>query len=127
MTNYNNCYEKCEYYYYFDEENNYHCTNESTCPNEYPKLIEEINECKIEDSINFNNIIEDILNLRKNETQESKEEETEIYDTIIEKIESILASNNYVLRNIDEGEDQIINTEKILITLTSTENQKNNI
>ena len=127
MTNYNNCYEKCEYYYYFDEENNYHCTNESTCPNEYPKLIEETNECKIEDSINFNNIIEDILNLRKNETQESKEEETEIYDTIIEKIESILASNNYVLRNIDEGEDQIINTEKILITLTSTENQKNNI
>ena len=47
MTNYNNCYEKCEYYYYFDEENNYHCTNESTCPNEYPKLIEETNECKI--------------------------------------------------------------------------------
>ena len=32
-----NCYEKCEYYYYFDESNEYHCVQ--TCPEEYSKLI----------------------------------------------------------------------------------------
>ena len=35
---YINCYEKCIYYYYFDKEKNYHYTNNSSCPNNYPML-----------------------------------------------------------------------------------------
>ena len=38
-----NCYEKCNYYYYFDETNNFHCTE--ICPNKYGKLIKEKNQC----------------------------------------------------------------------------------
>ena len=36
-----NCYKKCPFYYYFDKDNNYFCTNEYECPgNIYNKLIE---------------------------------------------------------------------------------------
>ena len=49
------------------------------------------------------------------------------YNEILEKIESIFTSDNYDLTNIDKGEDQVISANKILITFTNTENQKNNI
>ena len=39
-----NCYEKCQYYYYFDEGNNYNYTENDKCSDEYNKLIlEKIN------------------------------------------------------------------------------------
>jgi len=40
-----NCYEICEYYYYFDSSNIYHCTYNSSCPSEYNKLIKDKNQC----------------------------------------------------------------------------------
>ena len=47
----NNCYEKCDYLYYFDESHEYHC--DKTCPEQYGKLIKEkkkcINDCKNDD------------------------------------------------------------------------------
>ena len=40
--NYKNCYERCEYYYYFDEINNISkCTKKLEFPAEYNKLILE--------------------------------------------------------------------------------------
>ena len=39
-----NCYIKCEYYYYFDESNEYKCTEQEICPNNY-KLIESKKKC----------------------------------------------------------------------------------
>ena len=41
-----NCYEICQYFYYFDENNIYHCTEENKCPNNY-LIIKEKNECII--------------------------------------------------------------------------------
>ena len=41
----NNCYIKCEYYYYFDTFNIYSCTLEKKCPTKYPKIIKEKNKC----------------------------------------------------------------------------------
>ena len=38
-----NCYEKCEYYYYFDEYNKYQCTE--LCPSNFNKLIINKNKC----------------------------------------------------------------------------------
>ena len=43
IGNNKNCYEKCEYYYYVDEENNYHCTEGLSCPKDYPTLLAEKN------------------------------------------------------------------------------------
>ena len=40
-----NCYEICSFYYYFDEQHKYYCTEEGNCPEPYTKLIIEKNEC----------------------------------------------------------------------------------
>ena len=39
-----NCYQKCNYYYYFDSFHEYHCTEKEECPSGY-KLISEKNKC----------------------------------------------------------------------------------
>ena len=39
------CYENCIHYYYIDNNNISHCSLESSCPQEYPHLIIEKNEC----------------------------------------------------------------------------------
>ena len=49
-NNYSNCYKNCEHYYYFDKNNNYYCTNNLSCPIDFPTLINERREC-----INNNN------------------------------------------------------------------------
>ena len=44
--NYYNCYPKCDNYYYFDNDYNYICLNETKCSNnEYKYLIEEKKQC----------------------------------------------------------------------------------
>ena len=59
--NYNNyfkCYQNCSYYYYFDEENNYHCTLNFSCPDGYSKLNEDKMKCKKNEVKNFMKEIE---------------------------------------------------------------------
>ena len=48
MKGNNNCYKICEFYYFFDKNNKYFCTENNTCPKEYNKLIKNQNRC-IED------------------------------------------------------------------------------
>ena len=43
--NNNNCYEICSFYYYFDSNNKYRCTNYNYCPDGFDKLIIEKNKC----------------------------------------------------------------------------------
>ena len=40
-----NCYEKCDNYYYFDENNTFYCTETNKCTKKYNKLIIEKNKC----------------------------------------------------------------------------------
>ena len=40
-----NCYKICENYYYFDDSNNYICTENKICPEGFNKLIKEKNKC----------------------------------------------------------------------------------
>ena len=65
----------------------------------------------------------------KNETNGENKEEEEIkyYDTILETIEEGFTSENYDTSNLDKGEDEVIETEKITITFTTSQNQKNDI
>ena len=124
FDNYTNCYEKCKYNYYFDKDNNYHCTVNSSCPKDYPKLMEDKLECIAND---INNVIQDLAKFEKNATKEiSKEEEIEYYDNIMETIENIF-TDNYDTSKLDEGKDEVIETEKMTITFTTTKNQNNNI
>ena len=50
----NNCYEICNYYYFFDN-NNYNCTHDKICPKEYSKLIISKNKCVEKCDNNDNN------------------------------------------------------------------------
>ena len=44
LINKKNCLKKCDYYYYFNENNKYTCTITKSCPESY-KLIEEKKKC----------------------------------------------------------------------------------
>ena len=54
LENISNCYHTCEYLYYFDESNNFHCNE--TCPEEYKLIINKtkcIDYCKNDDSFKY--------------------------------------------------------------------------
>ena len=123
-NNYLNCYEACSNYYYLDDENNYHCTINSSCPKEYPRL----NTNKMECNKNFiENIIEDLLINGEDELENlSKEEEIEYYDNLILNIEKGL-KENYDTSKLDNGHDEVIKSGKVTWTLTTLQNQMNNI
>ena len=77
--------------------------------------------------ININDIIEDLIVNKKNETEKMiKEKEIEFYDNLIQKIEKVF-SYNYNTSKLDYGQDEIIATDKMTVTFTTSQNQKNNI
>ena len=45
LNNITNCYKTCDKYYYIDEFNNFNCTDNLECPEEYNKLIKEKKKC----------------------------------------------------------------------------------
>ena len=76
----------------------------------------------------FSNMINDLIIKEKNETEKmAKIEEIEYYDNLLKNIENGFTNNNYDTSNLDNGQDEILKTEKVTITLTTVENQKNNI
>ena len=72
-------------------------------------------------------IIKNILiNNEGNKTEKTKDEEIKYYDNILKIIENEFTSENYETFNLEHGQDDIIKNEKIITTLTTSENQKNN-
>ena len=124
ISNYYNCYENCRYNYYFDKEKYYHCTLNPLCPEEYPKLKEGTKEC-IQDN-NFEKILEEIKNFNISKSI-TKEDEILFYDKILSEIEIIFNDGNYDTTKLDNGIDEIIDINKIIVRLTTAENQKNKI
>ena len=55
-----------------------------------------------------------------------EDEEIKYYDMIIKNIESIFMSPDYDTTKLDNGKDEVIETERMTITLTTAQNQKNN-
>ena len=113
------CYGNCTYNYYLNNENNYYCTINSSCPNEYPILNEKTHECIKTDIMK---IIDNYINDRNNK----EKNEIEYYDNILKLIENKF-TENYGTSIIDNGHDEIVETDKMSITLTTVQNQKNNI
>ncbi len=103
---------------------NLYSTMNISYPDEYQKLTENRME-----TIEYYNIeiIKALLNNKINETQKSKEEEIEYYDSILKNIEDLFTSKNYDISNLENGKDDCIKTEKMTVTFTTTRNQKNNI
>ena len=55
------------------------------------------------------------------------EEEIKYYDNILNSVENIFTSQKFDTKNIDQGKDEFIKFEKMMVTFTTSDNQKNNI
>ena len=89
-----------------------------------------INDENVSDKMEY--IKNDIKNIEvliineKNETKNmSKREKIEYYDNLIRLIEKEF-TENYNTSKIDKGQDEIIKTEKFIVTFTTSTNQRNN-
>ncbi len=116
-----NCYENCEFFYYFDKSNAYHCTFNNKCPNGYNRLIPEKNKCEINNNFFSDYIENQLINSTKNNNPSS----IEIQDEILKIIQDLL-NDEFDTSNIDQGHDSIYTFEKVNYIITSTTNQKNN-
>ena len=87
-------------------------------------LTENIIEFKKKE---LKDLIKDIIKVESmNETKEkNKEEEIDYYDTILDIIEKSFTSKDFDTSELDKGNDEIFETEKMKITLTTIQNQKN--
>ena len=70
-----------------------------------------------------NNQIEEEENNKK---KENDEEDLKAKELILHNVEEGFTSEDYDTSNLENGEDDIIQDEKMTITLTTTDNQKNN-
>ena len=96
--------------------------------NNYTNCYENSLETTIIIKKDIKNIIKDIIK-SNNETEIklNKEEEIKYYDLILDNIENSFISEDYDTSDLDNGNEQVIETEQITITFTTTNNQKNNI
>ena len=97
-----NCYEKCDFNYYFDETYNYHCTIDNLCPEEYSKLILSKNKC-VKNCENDNNI-DDKTNICYEFNINEINNNTEMLNKIKENILSsydVEKSNILVMEGLD--------------------------
>ena len=71
-------------------------------------------------------LIDNILTeLKSNETNDEKE--IEHYNQMIQNMESIITGKNFDTSMLDKGEEKILKTDKMQITLTTTQSEKNKI
>ena len=110
---YRACYSTCETCEKGGTESNHNCL-----------VCKENNIClPNDDNIQYNiiDIIREINNISKNE------ELNEYYDKVLEIIKTYFSIKIYNTSNIDKGEEDIILIDNIHVTLTKSENQKNNL
>ena len=121
----NICYALCPEGSIKSENKSFSC--DATCNEENKfELIEKqecVKSCSMNDLKNKKCIIKYKDNTKANNTNE--EEKTTAQDVIIETLKNEIT--NYNTSDIDTGKDDVIETEEMTITLTTTENQKNNL
>ena len=120
------CYENCSNGYLFDNNNNKlnKCKCELdkclTCPNVALNkgLCTKCND-------NYYSKEDDPFNLGEYINCYKDINEIEYYDYIFKNIEQELTSESFNTTDLDNGKDKIIEKEKLKITFTTTQNQKN--
>ena len=117
-----NCFEKCKYYYYFNESYNYTCTESNECPENYSKLILDKNKC-IDDCKNDNIYIFEFDNkcYFKNINDSDSKELDEILNYMRDKF-----VQGFNTTDIDNGNDFMYSRGKNTFEITTPQNQKNN-
>ena len=112
------CHENCSYYYYLDNENKYHCTQNETCPNTFPILLQDAKEC-VKTLLDELKIYEEI-----NIKTMSENEQIQLYNEVLEKTEKRFTSG-YDTSNIDIGHDDHLSAGNMRFTFTRADNQNN--
>ena len=110
---YINCYENCSFYYYFDNENYFHCTSSLSCPKEYPILLADKNECIKDDKIKI-----ETTEIILGEYTTSKYITSEL---LLEHITTIITESEQNAINIDNIYNKI---EDILIKYKKNETER---
>ena len=100
-------------------DKNYYC--EIICNEEKP--FEKISEQECTNNCSLKDISSKIC-IIKFENPEKKENNIKVQDAFLDNIENGLTSDDYNTSILDKGEDELIQIEKITITLTTTDNQK---
>ena len=131
-----NCYNKCEYYYYFNESNKYKCTSQEICPNNYKLIIAKkkcIDNCENDNNYKYEYNLTCYINCPEETINEentyicSKIENKEITTSILSKTENFekilmssyidLSTYNYEIineityKNIDIASQTNVETE----------------
>ena len=126
------CYKECpEESKNNTSNNNYYC--EAVCTEEYPFEYLSTQEClefcsiyEIQNKLCILNYQDDHGNTESNNKEESNDEFiTE--KLMIKNLEKDFTSQNYNTSKLENGEDDVIQFEKMTITLATTQNQKNNM
>jgi len=105
------------------------CTEEN--PFEFVFTQECVKNCPLKD-IKENTCIQNFMNKKDDNVdetdnnKENKEEDTKAQDIMLENIETGFTSQDYNTSNLEKGEDDVYKDEKMTVTLTTTQNQKNN-
>ena len=131
-----NCYLNCNYYFYIDESNNYHCTLNDKCPENYKNLIlankQCIDNCKKDSRypLEYKNTCYDCCPVGAELMENfdycySIEMNLEEFDEYLKYIQKLLLKG-FNTSDIDEGNDIIFSNGKVTISITSISNQKNN-
>ena len=141
LNNISNCYKKCDYYYYFNESNEFYCTEKYECPLEYNKLIKDKNKC-IDNCTN-----DDIYKYEYNNNclRECPEGTSSLNDNYICIINEIISSYTNIIKdardedineyrnefvssfNISENKEDIITSkDNVSYQMTTSDSQKNN-
>ena len=115
------CYIDCSFFNYSDNEKNYQCNLNYSCPDEYSILKADKFECLAND---FNYLIQNINEIKINNGNNKNKY---YYNTILNTIETIITSKNYNTSRIDNGENEIIFLDKITIIFKTIDNPYNNI
>ena len=104
-----NCYLNCEHYYYFDNENNYNCTLEFSCPYEYPNLILSKKEC-----VNYNidtYKTNEIINIYNSLYQEQSQYMTSSFSNSFFKKELLTTTVNIINKSNTLINEEYLTTE----------------
>jgi len=103
------------------------CTEEN--PFEFVFTQECVKNCPLKD-IKENTCIQNFMNKKVDDETDNnnkdKEEDTKAQDIMLENIETGFTSQDYNTSNLEKGEDDVYKDEKMTVTLTTTQNQKNN-
>ena len=122
---YKNCYKECPEN--FTEPENVNAINKylckPICPKEKPYEIISKQKCVITCPFEELKIDNCILNYK---SENKGEDETKVKNDILRNMETGFTSPDYNTSNIENGEDEIYEFNGMTVTLSTSENQKNN-